>query len=88
MIYHFYAYDTQQYLVFEPLENWTDIWRGLEYCLSDISLWMCSNTFKLNKENTEVMFFAPKHLVKDCRGCHLTFGGNVITNSKRSRYIF
>ena len=82
MSYHFYADDTQLYLVFEPLENWIDISKRLEDCLTDISSWMCSNMLKLNEDKTEVMFFAPKHQVKDLQDCHLTFGGNVVTSSE------
>jgi hypothetical protein len=61
MSYHFYADDTQLYLVFEPLENWIDISKRLEDCLTDISSWMCSNMLKLNEDKTEVMLFATKH---------------------------
>lgn len=82
MSYHFYADDTQLYLVFEPLENWIDISKRLEDSLTDISSWMCSNMLKLNEDKTEVMLFAPKHRVKDLQDCHLTFGGNVVTSSE------
>ena len=37
MSYHFYANDTQLYLVFEPLENWIDISKRFEDSLTDIS---------------------------------------------------
>ena len=37
MSYHFYADDTQLYLVFEPLEKWIDISKRLEDCFTDIS---------------------------------------------------
>jgi hypothetical protein len=79
MSYHYYADDTQLYLVFEPLENWIDISKRLEDSLTDIISWMCSNMLKLNEDKTEVMLFAPKHRVKDLQDCHLTFGGNVVT---------
>ena len=82
MSYHFYANDTQLYLVFEPLENWIDISKRLEDSLTDISSWICSNMLKLNEDKTEVMLFAPKHRVKDLQECHLTFGGNVVTSSE------
>ena len=82
MSYHFYADDTQLYLVFEPFENWIDISKRLEDCLTAISSWMCSNMLKLNEDKTEVMLFAPKHRMKDLQDCHLTFGGNVVTSSE------
>ena len=82
MTYHFYTDDTQLYLVFEPLENWIDISKRLEDCLTEISSWMCSNMLKLNENKTEVMLFAPKHRVKDLQYCHFTFGGNIVTRSE------
>jgi hypothetical protein len=82
MSYHFYADDTQLYLVFEPLENWIDISKRFEDCLTDISSWMCSNMHQLNEDKSEVMLFAPKHRVKDLQDGHLTFGGNVATSSE------
>ena len=87
MSYHFYADDTQLYLVFEPLENWIDISKRLEDSLTDISSWMCSNMLKLNEDKTEVMLFAPKHRVKDLQDCHLTFGGNVVTSSECAKNL-
>jgi hypothetical protein len=81
MSYHFYADDTQLYLVFEPLENWIDISKRFEDCLTDISSWMCSNMHQLNEDKSEVMLFAPKHRVKDLQDGHLTFEGNVATSS-------
>ena len=61
MSYHFYADDTQLYLVFEPLEKWIDISKRLEDCFTftDISSWMCSNMLKLNEDKTEVMLLLP-----------------------------
>ena len=87
MSYHFYADDTQLYLVFEPLETWVDISKRLEDCFTDISSWMCSNMLKLNEDNTEVMLFAPKHRVKDLQDCHLTFRGNVVTSSECAKIL-
>ena len=87
MSYHFYANDTQLYLVFEPLEKWIDISKRLEDCFTDISSWMCSNMLKLNEDKHEVMLFAPKHRVKDLQDCHLTFGGSVVTSSECAKII-
>ena len=53
-----YANDTQVYLVIKPLDNWENISRRLETCLSDVSVWMSSTMFKLNKDKTELIVFA------------------------------
>jgi hypothetical protein len=53
MSYHFYADDTQLYLVFEPLEKWIDISKRLADCFTDISSWICSNMLYLNEDKTE-----------------------------------
>ena len=38
-----YADDTQVYLLIKPLDNWKNISRRLETCLSDVSVLMSSN---------------------------------------------
>jgi hypothetical protein len=41
--HHSYADDTQVYLVIKLLDNWKNISRRLETCLSDVSVLMSSN---------------------------------------------
>ena len=43
---------TEMYLVIKPLDNWKNISRRLETCLSDVSVWMSSTMFRLNQNNT------------------------------------
>ena len=50
--HHSYADDTQVYLVIKPLDNWKNISRRLETCLSDVSVWMSLTMFRLNQDNT------------------------------------
>jgi hypothetical protein len=66
--------DTQLYLVFEPLENWIDISKRLEDCLTDISSWMCSNMLKLNEDTTEIMLFAPKEQTNVLQAFSVIYG--------------
>ncbi len=61
MIYHFYADDSQIYLVVEPSDNWTNIAARLEDCIADISSWMKVNLLKLNQDKTELIIFSPKN---------------------------
>ena len=51
--HHIYADDTQlasTMYVIKPLDNWKNISRRLETCLSDVSVWMSSNVLKLNQD--------------------------------------
>ena len=61
MLYHCYADDTQVYVVIETCDNWNNVSIRLQVCLSDISLWMCTNLLKLNQDKTELIIFAPTH---------------------------
>jgi hypothetical protein len=79
--HHSYADDTQVYLVINPLDNWKNISRRLETCLSDVSVLMSSNMLKLNQDKTELIVFAPKHHVKEFSECCLSFDGTIVTNA-------
>lgn len=79
--HHSYADDTQVYLVIKPLDNWKNISRRLETCLSDVSVLMSSNMLKLNQDKTELIVFAPKHRVKEFSECCLSFDGTIVTNA-------
>ena len=71
--HHSYADDTQVYLVIKPLDNWKNISRRLETCLSDVSVLMSSTMLKLNQDKTELIVFAPKHHVNEFSECCLSF---------------
>jgi hypothetical protein len=60
MLYHYYADDSEVYLVIGPIDIWTDIAVRLEACIADISTWMKINLLKLNQDKTELIIFAPK----------------------------
>ena len=79
--HHSYADDTQVYLVIKLLDNWKNISRRLETCLSDVSVLMSSNMLKLNQDKTELIVFAPKHRVKEFSECCLSFDGTTVTNA-------
>ena len=55
-----YTDDTQVYLVIKPFDNWKNIFRRLETCLSDVSVWMSSNMLKLNQYKKELWTESPR----------------------------
>ena len=79
--HHSYGDDTQVYLVIKPLDNWKNISRRLETCLSDVCVLMSSNMLKLNQDKTELIVLAPKHRVKEFSECCLSFDGTIVTNA-------
>ena len=81
MDYHYYADDTQIYIVVEPRDNLGDMSMKLTAFLSDICEWMCSNLLNLNQNKTELMIFAPKHRAKEPTYFSISFGGNIIHNT-------
>ena len=76
-----YADETQVYLVIKPLDNWKNISRRLETCLSDVCVLMSSNMLKLSQDKTELIALAPKHRVKEFSECCLSFDGTIITTA-------
>jgi hypothetical protein len=80
MLYHCYAYDSQVYLVIEPIDSWTDISMRLEACIADISTWMKINLLKLDQDKTELIILAPKHRVKELGNCQLIPDRTIVTD--------
>ena len=72
---------TEMYLVIKPLDNWKNISRRLEICLSDVSVWMRSTMLKLNQDKSELIVFSPKHRVKEFSECYLSFDGTIVTDA-------
>ena len=61
MTHQSYANDTQGYHVIETPASWPDVSTRTENCVSEISLWMNSNSLKLNQDKFEYILFHPKH---------------------------
>ena len=57
---HFYAYDSQLYISFKPIDNLSkrETLHRVEMCLCEISIWMHTNMWKLNSDKTEMIVFA------------------------------
>jgi hypothetical protein len=71
---------TEIYLVIKPLDNWKNISRPLETCLSDVSVWMSSTMFRLNQNNTAYCI-CTKHREKEFSECCLSFDGTIVINA-------
>ena len=71
----------QSYADIKPLDNWKNISRRLEICLSDVSVWMSSTMLKLNQDKSELIVFSPKHRVKEFSECYLSFDGTIVTDA-------
>jgi len=75
---HFYADDTQLYIVFNPRDSVSksDAIAKMEACASDIKLWMTNNFLKLNEDKTELIIITSKQMVYDA--FNINIGNNVI----------
>jgi len=78
---HFYADDTQLYVVFNPRDSVSksDAIAKMEACASDIKLWMTNNFLKLNEDKTELIIITSKQMVYDA--FNIIIGNNVISPS-------
>ena len=57
LLRHFYADDTQLYIVFNPRDSTSksDAIAKIEACAADIRQWMTNNFLKLNEDKTELI---------------------------------
>lgn len=55
-----YAGDTQVYLIINSNDSWDSIGDRLQWCLSDIDIWMRNNILNVNQGKTELIIFTPK----------------------------
>ena len=63
MCYHLYADDIQKYVSFATNDDnsLNSSITQIEYCLSDINLWMTANKLKLNKSKTDLIYLYSRH---------------------------
>ena len=62
LLRHFYADDTQLYIVFNPRDSISrsSAITKIEACASDIKYWMTNNFLKLNEDKTELVIVTSK----------------------------
>jgi hypothetical protein len=83
---HFYADDTQLYLLFDPADVDAAVSK-LNSCLSDIRDWMAANFLKLNDDKTELLLIGnPKRLVK-VNNFQLFIGSIIVKPSENARNL-
>jgi hypothetical protein len=58
--YHYYADDTQLFLIFPPSESASSITR-MQDCIQDVRVWMEQNFLKLNDSKTEFLVISSHH---------------------------
>ena len=56
---HFYADDTQVYAAYS-VDNFSEIEKKLQACVSDIQAWLTTNFLQLNPAKTEVLILSPR----------------------------
>jgi hypothetical protein len=85
--YHYYADDTQLYLMFSPSESASSITR-MQDCIQDVRLLMEQNFLKLNDSKTEFLVISSQHNASALK--HVTFiriGNECISSVPSARNI-
>ena len=78
--HHFYADDSQVYLVFKPSDSQArqDALTRVETGFEDTQTWMSNNKLKLNGDKTEAIVFTSKHNVKHTDTIQLPLGDTTV----------
>jgi hypothetical protein len=81
LLRHFYAEDSQLYIVFNPRDSLSrdEAVAKIEACPEDIRKWMTNNFLKLNEDKTESIIVTSTQMVFDAFS--VTAGNNVIAAS-------
>ena len=87
--YHFYADDTQLYIMFDPSIPGEDLKakKKIEACIEDIKQWMAANHLKLNTDKTEVLFVGTPAQLKKVQVESIQVGESKIKPSVEVRNI-
>ena len=86
--YHFYADDSQLYLVFQPVQESADTAIDkMMNCISDVRSWMGANKLMLNDQKSEYMIVTKNGLPDDVKLLDLKIGESVIEPSESLRNL-
>ena len=86
--FHFYANDTQLYLLFTSNcpNHLSSTKMSLELCVKDIGDWMQRNKLKLNQDKTELLVISSKYRPRPPLD-YIRVGEEVIKSSKQARNL-
>ena len=85
--YHFYADDTQLYILFNP-EVQSSLQESIslvEICVVDIKIWMSKKMLKLNYEKTELLYITSPYYQKSITQQSLKINQSTIMSSSSAR---
>ena len=86
--YHFYADDSQLYLVFQPMQESADAATNkMMNCISDVRSWMGANKLMLNDQESEYMIVTKNGLPDDVKLLDFKIGESVIEPSESLRNL-
>ena len=86
--YHFYADDSQLYIVFQPMQESADTAiNKMINCISDVRSWMGANKLMLNDQKPEYMIVTKNGLPDDVKLLDFKIGESVIEPSESFRNL-
>ena len=79
--YHFYADDSQLYIMFKPnvTTSRDDAIARIEACAADIRAWMSNNYLKLNEDKTELLILTTPQQCHSTSDIRIQIGDDVIS---------
>jgi len=86
MIYHFYADDSQLYLLFQPKDITSTVHR-VERCIESVRQWMSQKCLKMNDSKTEILLISSKQLSRKIECPSIIIGDQQVEPSEVARSI-
>ena len=84
--YHFYADDSQLWVIFKPPELDTAIGQ-MEKCIASVQKWMLSHQLKMNDDKTEFLFISSKSIARGIGSPSLHIGDHQVVATSSARNI-
>ena len=81
-MHHFYADDTQLYVILNPRQDFSAQLQSLNQCVDDIRMWMRLNMLKLNDDKTEVLLIGSNNSLNHLRSVSVKVGNASVTSSQ------
>jgi len=79
--FHGYADDSQWYMIFRSVKEWSVTLQRMERCIKEVYLWMETNMLKMNEDKTDFIIFSPRTLPLDPTEMSLSVGQSEIALS-------